>query len=213
MPDASAHVNITWTDRTESRTMLFRNGIGFHEQLWSEAPFHDVAPIWRRGNARLHVVGDEAANHSVVWWEGSKPDGTRFSTVYASVDGKIVKEGCDSGQGGLLAIESNDAKAAVVIKVAEGMNLRLNIDKKIHYARSVGGDKHVQYSCSTGAVMATLGKDIRLTGVAWLEEADFVTPPFKRPGMWSGGGGGSSAAAVVEEGVSDWVPEWIQGRV
>jgi hypothetical protein len=213
MPDASARVNITYTDpaRSQSRTMLFDNGIGFHEQMWSDAPLRDVAPIWRRGNARLHVVGDEAANHSVVWWEGSKPDGTRFSTAYASMDGTIVKEGCDSQAAGLLAIESNDARATIVIKVAEGMILRLNIEKKVHHTRSVSGDKHLQYSRSTGQVLATLGKDVQLRGVAWLEEADFVTPPFKGPGMKDGKK--EEVGVEVVEGTSRWVPEWMKGRV
>jgi hypothetical protein len=210
MPDASTSVNFTWTNAAkEVRTLKFDNGIGFHEQLWSNFPLRAVAPVFRRGNARLHVVGDPAANHSVVWWEGTKPDGTRYSTAYASMDGTIVKEGCDvpGKSGGLLAIDSNGNRITVVIKVAEGMNLRLEIDKKVPLVRNVFGEKHLQYSRSVGDVRATLGKDVKLTGVAWMEEADFVSPPVKRPGLVKGEVAQDSVAVVA--GTGEFVPGWM----
>ena len=76
MPDASTSVDFTWTNPNTSstKTLKFSNGIGFHEQTWSSAPLRSVAPTFRRGNARLHVMGDEAANHTVVWWQGKNAE-------------------------------------------------------------------------------------------------------------------------------------------
>jgi hypothetical protein len=125
------------------------------------------------------------------------------------MDGTIVKEGCDvpGKSGGLLAIDSNGNRMTVIIKVAEGMNLRLEIDKTVPLLRNVFGEKHLQYSRSVGEVRATLGKDVKLTGVAWMEEADFVSPPVKRPGLVKGEVAQDSV--VVVAGTGEFVPGWM----
>ena len=96
-------------------------------------------------------MGDEAANHTVVWWQGKNAEYRVFSTAYASMDGTIVKEGCDYGnRDGLLQIETHDWGTIVVIKVAEGMNLRLDISKVSPFVRREGGEMPLRHERATG---------------------------------------------------------------
>ena len=198
LPDASTKVNFTLTPRDSNitHTLVFDNGIGFHEQLWSDVPYREAAPSWRRGNARLHVVGDPAANHSVVWWEGTKRDGTTWTTAYASMDGKGVKEGCDRDKKGLLHIEATDTTTNVTMTVADGLNLKLDITKFQPFTYRRGGLDQISYGRWTGMVDAALGNATKLTGVAWIEEGDF----FGQPWMRGGDGEVLSEGVVVEEG-------------
>ncbi|KAF2825231.1 hypothetical protein CC86DRAFT_456467 [Ophiobolus disseminans] len=186
MPDASTTVDFTLIDANPSLTrhLKFANGVGFHEQTWSNAHLRAVAPTWRRGNARLHVIGDKTgANHSVVWWEGTGPNHRVHSTAYASMDGTIVKEGCDwNRESQLLKVEAHTWGTVVDIKVAEEMHLLLHIQKVSSAERRETGAKPLKYVRMTGTVKATLGAETKLEGVAWTEEGDFGPEPWKHEG-------------------------------
>ena len=67
------------------------------------------------------------------------------------MDGTIVKEGCDyDDRDGLLQIETHDWGTIVVIKVAEGMNLRLDISKVGPFVRREGGEMPLRHERATG---------------------------------------------------------------
>ncbi|KAH7069629.1 hypothetical protein BKA63DRAFT_86196 [Paraphoma chrysanthemicola] len=192
MPAATVDARFTIQRNSSSKPQYldFRNGNGFHDQMWSDLPLPRAVKSWHRGHVRMNPVGangmpdTSSQNHTVVWWQGETHDGRhKWSSVYAVHDGTIVEEGCDRNNKGVLSIATSATGHNDTINIAPGMDLQLDITK----VQRLLEIKDLDVGRRTGNVKASLG-DVMLAGTAWVEEGKFRSdttqwgPPGARDG-------------------------------
>ncbi|ROV95955.1 hypothetical protein VMCG_07980 [Cytospora schulzeri] len=86
IPDATATVNISFSDNT---TLRFTDGVGYHDKNWGDQPFVKSTSQWYWGHA--HV-----GPYSIVWFDALDLTGQEYVSGYVAEDGEVLGASCAS---------------------------------------------------------------------------------------------------------------------
>ncbi|KAF2260491.1 hypothetical protein CC78DRAFT_547463 [Lojkania enalia] len=176
LPDARASAKFTLTnldlDTQESseQTIAFENGIGFHDQLWSDRPFPLIAQYWSRGHVRLSPFGnDTGAMWSLVWFHGIDRRGKVHNSAYISASGTSILLDCEKDvvkeKVELLEFQEMDKCVRIKVKLQEEDYLEIDIPKE-NFVQELTANHYERWS---GMAQGTLGEEVELKGAAMFE--------------------------------------------
>ncbi|KAH7305954.1 hypothetical protein B0I35DRAFT_443570 [Stachybotrys elegans] len=71
-------------------TLLFDDGVGYHDKNWGDRRFVEVVQWWYWGHGR-------AGPYSAVWFDAFDREGNEHVSGYVLKDGEVVFSSCDAG--------------------------------------------------------------------------------------------------------------------
>ncbi|KAH7042850.1 hypothetical protein B0J12DRAFT_761531 [Macrophomina phaseolina] len=89
VPDAHATANLTFTRDNDTNSLVFSDGIGYHDKNWGSIPFTEATKGWFWGHAKLGV-------YSVVWFQALDWQDVVYMSGYVTRDGQVIGAGCSA---------------------------------------------------------------------------------------------------------------------
>ncbi|KAF2271732.1 uncharacterized protein EI97DRAFT_462531 [Westerdykella ornata] len=162
IPDGQATVNLT----AGARQLQFTNGVGYHDQKWSDRPFQEGVKDWYWGHARLGA-------YSIVWLHSANHDGKTYSNAYIyHIGSKASRVTCGNKEKSqpnptFIALENFKDYTDIRFAFPESLPFKMRVEKtKIL-------DAYGPFSRWSGKVSTDLVGGTRLEGSALFEEIHF----------------------------------------
>ncbi|KUI56178.1 hypothetical protein VP1G_03512 [Cytospora mali] len=165
VPDATAAVSLSFSD---SSTVSFTDGVGYHDKNWGDRPFVESASQWYWGHARL-------GPYSLVWFDALDITGQEYFSGYVAQDGKVLEASCVSEAVVVRPWGANSTyPPTLTTGPMQGLELEFNLgDGKTLAANVTTGDILVQitgYLRTIGTIEGGIKGEKSYTGRALFEE-------------------------------------------